>query len=309
MISIPALRVENLSKSYANPHGESEKQALQDFCLEVKRGSIFGLLGPNGAGKSTLINILAGIVTPTSGTASIMGIDIKNDPKLAKKKIGVVPQELALDTFFPVEEALEFYAGYYGIRPENRKTKEILKALGLEDKANATPRQLSGGMKRRFLVAKAMVHSPDVLILDEPTAGVDIELRDQLWQYVLKLNKAGTTIILTTHYLEEAERLCDKIGFIDKGRLIKSDTKDNLLRELTIKELTIILNQNLEVIPQNLTKYQVAIVEKNTLQIKYNKIQDNLNQIFSDIVSCNLNIRDISIKEGSLEDLFRNIYR
>ncbi len=309
MNQAPALKVSNLSKIYGEPGASGAKQALTDFSLEIERGSIFGLLGPNGAGKSTLINILAGIVNPTSGTAEIMGVDIKQDPKLAKHKIGVVPQELALDTFFPVREALEFYAGYYGIRPKDRKTDEILKALGLEDKAKATSRQLSGGMKRRFLVAKAMVHSPDLLILDEPTAGVDIELRDQLWEYVAKLNAAGTTIILTTHYLEEAEKLCDRIGFIDNGKLIKCDTKSNLLSELTLKELKITLRQHINSIPKMLKKYQANLIDNHTIKIKYNKAQDNLNNILSDIISAGIDIRDISTHEGSLEDLFRNIYR
>lgn len=309
MNQAPALKINNLSKIYGKPGTNSAKQALIDFSLEIERGSIFGLLGPNGAGKSTLINILAGIVNPTSGTAEIMGVDIKQDPKLAKHKIGVVPQELALDTFFPVREALEFYAGYYGIKPKERKTDEILKALGLEDKANATSRQLSGGMKRRFLVAKAMVHSPDLLILDEPTAGVDIELRDQLWQYVAKLNAGGTTIILTTHYLEEAEKLCDRIGFIDKGKLIKCDTKSDLLSELTLKELKITLRQNINSIPGMLEKYKANLIDNNTIKIKYTKAQDNLNNILSDIISAGIDVKDISTHEGSLEDLFRNIYK
>ncbi len=305
----PALEIINLSKTYGQADGVHTKQALIDFSLKIERGSIFGLLGPNGAGKSTLINILSGTVTPSSGTAKIMGVDIIKDPKLAKRKIGVVPQELVLDTFFPVKEALEFYAGYYGIRPKDRKTDEILKALGLEDKANVTSRRLSGGMKRRFLVAKAMVHSPDVLILDEPTAGVDIELRDQLWEYVVKLNKEGTTIILTTHYLEEAEKLCDKIGFIDNGRLIKCDTKSNLLEELTLKELKIALRQDISTIPAIFEKYKSELINKNTIKIKYNKTQDNLNNILTDIIAAGIDIKDISTQEGSLEDLFRNLYK
>lgn len=187
-----AILLKGLTKNYG------EKKALKEVDLQVKRGSIFGLLGPNGAGKSTLINILAGTVVKTSGSAFIMGVDIEKDPQLAKYKIGVVPQEVILDSFFTIREALEIHAGYYGIRPKDRITDEILNALGLSDKAGSTSRQLSGGMKRRFMVAKAMVHSPHVLILDEPTAGVDIELREQLWEYVKKLNKLGTTIILTT---------------------------------------------------------------------------------------------------------------
>jgi len=303
-----ALNVENLSKTYSSK-GSLDKIALVDFNLKVEKGSIFGLLGPNGAGKSTLINILAGTVNKTSGKASIMGVDIDQSPKLAKTKIGVVPQEVAIDTFFPVEEALEFYAGYYGIRPQDRKTQEILTALGLKDKAKSTSRQLSGGMKRRFLVAKAMVHSPDLLILDEPTAGVDIELRDQLWDYVLKLNKQGTTIILTTHHLEEAEKLCDRIGFIDDGRLVKCDSKDNLLQDLAVKELYVILNKKITSIPKNLAKYDISVLADHKIKIKYNKNQDMLAKILADISESGLEIQDLSIIEGNLEDVFRQLYK
>lgn len=303
-----ALEIKNLSKSYKSSNNIS-KIALTDFNMDVEKGSIFGLLGPNGAGKSTVINILAGTVTKTSGEVKIMGVDIDTDSKLAKTKIGVVPQEIALDTFFPIEEALEFYAGYFGIRPEMRKTKEIIAALGLQDKAKSTARQLSGGMKRRFLVAKAMVHSPDVLILDEPTAGVDIELRDQLWDYVVKLNKMGTTIILTTHYLEEAEKLCDKIAFINKGQLIKTDTKSNLLSNLSEKELEITLSKELHETPDALNKYEIMTFGTNIIKIKYNKNQIPLSKILNDITESNLQIIDVKVNEGNLEDIFRDLYK
>jgi ABC-2 type transport system ATP-binding protein len=304
-----ALEVRNLTKIYTNRSENAIKTALSDFSLDVEQGSIFGLLGPNGAGKSTLINILSGTVRKTSGYASIMGVDIDEDPRLAKYKIGVVPQEVALDTFFPVEEALEFYAGYFGIRPENRKTKEILEALGLSEKAKSTARQLSGGMKRRFLVAKAMVHSPGLLILDEPTAGVDIELRDQLWDYVKKLNKEGTTIILTTHYLEEAEKLCDRIGFISNGKLVKCDSKQNLLLSLSHKEIIVETESKIESVPADLKKYEAEIINPNTIKIKFNKKEISLKQIIDGISSSGINISDISIKEGNLEEVFREIYR
>lgn len=303
-----ALDVKNLNKNYETKTGGAKK-GLLDFSMEVEKGSIFGLLGPNGAGKSTLINIISGTVRKTSGSVKIMGIDIDDNPKLAKYKIGVVPQEITIDTFFPLEDALEFYAGYYGIRPKQRKTKLILEALGLQDKAKALPRQLSGGMKRRFLVAKAMVHSPDVLILDEPTAGVDIELRDQLWDYVVRLNKEnGTTIILTTHYLEEAEKLCDKIAFIDSGQLIKCDTKENLISSLSNKELLIKFDLEIREVPTILQKYEAQIIDNQKLVIKFNKNQINLNKIIEDISKANLNISDISVTEGSLEDIFRKLY-
>lgn len=303
-----ALEIKNLSKTYPPTFGKEAKVALSDFTLNVERGSIFGLLGPNGAGKSTLINILAGTVRKSSGSAKIMGVDIDEDPRLAKYKIGVVPQEVALDTFFPVEEALEFYAGYFGIRPENRKTKEILNALGLMEKAKSFPRQLSGGMKRRFLVAKAMVHSPGLLILDEPTAGVDIELRDQLWEYVKKLNYQGTTVILTTHYLEEAEKLCDKIGFISDGKLVKYDSKDKLLSSLSHKEIIVRVSSAVESLPICLEKYESKILSKNTIKIKFNKNEISIQQIMSDILSSGLPISDFSLIEGNLEEIFREIY-
>lgn len=303
-----ALEIKNLSKTYPPTFGKEAKVALSDFTLNVERGSIFGLLGPNGAGKSTLINILAGTVRKSSGSAKIMGVDIDEDPRLAKYKIGVVPQEVALDTFFPVEEALEFYAGYFGIRPENRKTKEILNALGLMEKAKSFPRQLSGGMKRRFLVAKAMVHSPGLLILDEPTAGVDIELRDQLWEYVKKLNDQGTTVILTTHYLEEAEKLCDKIGFISDGKLVKYDSKDKLLSSLSHKEIIVRISSAVESLPICLEKYESEILNKNTIKIKFNKNEISIQQIMSDILSSGLPISDFSLIEGNLEEIFREIY-
>jgi ABC-2 type transport system ATP-binding protein len=302
-----ALEIKNLSKTYIS--SKNSKVALSDFSMEVEKGSIFGLLGPNGAGKSTVINILAGLVTKSSGSVKIMGVDIDEDPQLAKYKIGVVPQEITLDTFFPLRQALEFYAGYFGIKPEKRKTDEILNALGLADKANATSRQLSGGMKRRFLVAKAMVHSPDVLILDEPTAGVDIELRDQLWDYVLKLNKLGTTIILTTHYLEEAEKLCDKIAFINSGNLIRCDSKQNLLSELSMKELKLKISSDITEIPTLLEKYSPVLQSSRDIKITYNKEEVKLTDIISDIAKSNLEIADLNIHDGKLEDLFRNLYK
>ncbi|MDX1923947.1 MAG: ABC transporter ATP-binding protein [Rickettsiaceae bacterium] len=304
-----ALEIKKLTKTYQGVGIQPPKKALIDFSLEVEQGSIFGLLGPNGAGKSTLINILAGMVRKTSGRAKIMGIDIDQNPKLAKSHIGIVPQEIYLDTFFSVYDSLEFYAGYFGIRPENRKTNEILDALGLIDKASSTPRSLSGGMKRRFLVAKAMVHSPPLLILDEPTAGVDLELRDQLWDYVTKLNKKGTTIIITTHYLEEAEKLCDKIGFISAGKLAFCDTKERLLSNLSQKEMKITLTSNLRDIPDNLAKYQIIKPSPNVLCIKYNKNKTAIGEIINDIGANGLQVKDISINEGSLEDIFRDFYR
>ena len=221
-----ALSIKNLTKKYQN----SNFFALDDINLKVKKGSFFGLLGPNGAGKSTIINIISNIISKDSGEIKICGKDLDQQTKEAKLKIGIVPQELIIDPFFTVYETLELYAGYYGVRKKDRRTDEILQALGLADKKHQKPRSLSGGMRRRLLVAKALVHNPELLILDEPTAGVDVELRDQLWNYVKKLNKAGTTIILTTHYLEEAEELCDEIAFLNKGKIINQGKKSKILK-------------------------------------------------------------------------------
>src|SRR6201989_742032 len=233
----PAIRIESLCKTYAGG-----KRALNDVSFDVPRGQIFGLLGPNGAGKSTLINILAGLVVKTSGQVTIWGFDIDGHPRNAKRSIGVVPQEIIFDPFFTPKETLEIQAGLYGIPPSGRKSDELLAAMHLTDKANAYSRTLSGGMKRRLLVAKAMVHSPPILVLDEPTAGGDVELRQQLWRYVRSLNQRGTTILLTTHYLEEAEELCDRIAIINHGRLVACDTTAALLRRLDNKSVTLILS-------------------------------------------------------------------
>ncbi len=235
----------------------------------------------------------------------ITGIDIDKDPEKAKYEIGVVPQEIALDTFFTVKEALEFYAGYYGIRPRERKTHEIIEALGLSDKENSTPRQLSGGMKRRFLIAKALVHSPKVLILDEPTAGVDIELREQLWDYVRKLHKNGMTIILTTHYLEEAEMLCEKIAFINNGEIVKCDYKDNLLSTLGTRNVTIELEKAVKFLPESLSKFDIELSGKILKFTLAGKMP--IGHIISEIQSSGMSISDICVTQEDLEEVFRNI--
>ena len=224
----PAIRIESLSKIYA-AKGAEPKRALDNVSFDVPRGQIFGLLGPNGAGKSTLINILAGLVVKTGGKITIWGFDIDQHPRNAKRSIGVVPQEIIFDPFFTPRETLEIQAGLYGIAPQDRKSDELLAAMHLTDKAHAYARTLSGGMKRRLLVAKAMAHSPPILVLDEPTAGVDVELRRQLWDYVRKLNAQGVTIVLTTHYLEEAEQLCDRIAIIHHGRVIANEPTRELV--------------------------------------------------------------------------------
>lgn len=301
-----AIEVKNLNKTYAATKKAGPKIALNNIDLKIKKGSFFALLGPNGAGKSTLINILAGTVKKDNGQVKISDINIDEDAAFARSKIGVVPQELLLDTFFTVRELLEIHAGYYGIRPENRKTDELMQSLGLYDKRNSLSRTLSGGMKRRLLVAKAMVHSPEVLILDEPTAGVDIELREQLWQYVKKINQQGVTIILTTHYLEEAEQLCDEIAFINHGRIVAQDNKRNLLDSLGFKELIIDTNQDVKEIPPSLKKYKIE-KEQHKFKISYCTKTTKLSDLLNDVIAAGFDINDLNIRQGDLEDVFKSI--
>lgn len=302
-----AIEITNLTKTYQKSKKSPPKEALKGINLQIKKGSIFGLLGPNGAGKSTIINILAGLVNKTSGTVKIANFDIDENPILAKFKIGIVPQELVIDPFFNVYETLEIYAGYYGIRKENRKTDEIIKALGLKDKAKATPRSLSGGMKRRLLVAKALVHSPEILVLDEPTAGVDVELRSQLWKYVRKLNDAGTTIVLTTHYLEEAEELCDEIAIINHGKVVVCEKKEKLMKMMPEnKELIVTLENDINEIPTNIAKaLNVSLKNNNQLNINYQPSQNNITEILSLLEQNQLKIADISTNQADLEGVFK----
>ena len=298
-----AIEITDLKKTYRDRKSGEEKTALHGVNLTIPRGSFFGLLGPNGAGKSTMINIMAGTVLKTSGTVKIHGYDLDNDVRRAKLSIGIVPQELVLDTFFTVRQALEITAGYYGIPKEKRRTDEIIDAMGLRDKADSPSRRLSGGMRRRLLIGKALVHTPPVLILDEPTAGVDVELRRSLWEYVRKLNKAGTTILLTTHYLEEAEELCDEIAIIHKGNIIKRDSKKALMRGVDSKEVVFTLTAPLSEVPPQLADLQASIRE-DKLVVKYQPSKAAMSEILSRIQSANLTIRDISTQEVELEDLF-----
>jgi ABC-2 type transport system ATP-binding protein len=292
-----AISIRNLNKIYSS----NKPYALKDINLDIKRNTIFGLLGPNGAGKSTLINILAGLTKKTSGSINVLGQDFDLDNTKIKYLLGVVPQEIALDNFFDVRNALEFHAGYFGIRPEMRKTEQIMQALNLADKAKSTPRMLSGGMKRRLLIAKAMVASPPILILDEPTAGVDIELRGHLWDYVLKLKEAGTTIILTTHYLAEAEKLCDEIAFINKGAIIHVDKKDNLLNTLGSKKMIIECSNIDERMLQN---YPEISVIDGGLMITFDG-KETINHILQHIISLGVEIRDIKIERDDLESIYK----
>ena len=298
-----ALSIKGLKKTYRDRKSGQEKVALHGIDLDIPRGSFFGLLGPNGAGKSTLINILAGTVVKTEGTVEIMGHNIDTDTRAAKLSIGIVPQELVLDTFFTVRQALEITAGYYGIPKNKRRTDEIIEAMGLTDKANAPSRRLSGGMRRRLLIGKALVHTPPVLILDEPTAGVDVELRRHLWEYVRQLNKAGTTVLLTTHYLEEAEELCDEIAIIHHGRIIKRDSTKALMRGVDSKEVSFTLTQPLSAVPAALSDLQASIKE-GKLVVKYQPSKAAMEEILKRLRESNLVIQDISTDEVELEDLF-----
>ena len=301
-----AIEIKNLSKTYK----KGEKVALKSIDLEIKKGSFFGLLGPNGAGKSTIINILAGLVNKSSGTVKIAGINIDENPQAAKFKIGIVPQELIIDPFFNVRETLEIYAGYFGVRKSERRTEEIIEALGLKDKANSAPRSLSGGMRRRLLVAKALVHNPEILVLDEPTAGVDVELRNQLWDYVKKLNKAGTTVLLTTHYLEEAEKLCDEIAVINRGEVIANDRTENLMKLLSSKELII---DSVDAIRPDMASLFPTLVTKflahDKFSITYDPTKIEVAEILRIIAGEKICIKDISTRQPDLEQIFRHLIR
>ncbi|MBX3494979.1 MAG: ABC transporter ATP-binding protein [Parvibaculum sp.] len=302
-----AIEARNLRKVYKASGNQPAKEALKGIDLAIPRGSIFALLGPNGAGKSTFINILAGLVIKTSGSASVWGFDIDVNPRQARASIGVVPQELSIDPFFTPAEVLEMQAGLYGVPKRERRTMEILKAMGLDDKADAYARTLSGGMRRRLLVAKAMVHNPPVLILDEPTAGVDIELRRQLWDYVKGLHARGTTIVLTTHYLEEAEALCDTIAIIDKGEVVCCEPKDQLLSRISDKRLIVRMAAPLAALPAALAGLKAELRPDGALTVQYNPAETGAMDILRSLSDAGLEIRDISTEESDLEDVFMQL--
>lgn len=302
-----AVEISGLRKIYTDKKNGA-KEALKGIDLTVPRGSFFALLGPNGAGKSTMINILAGLVLKTSGEAKICGYDIVSDMRNARRSIGVVPQELILDTFFTVREALDIHAGYYGVPKAKRRTQEIIDALGLSDKADVNSRRLSGGMRRRLLVAKALVHSPEVLVLDEPTAGVDVELRTQLWNYVRELNASGTTVLLTTHYLEEAETLCDRIAVINHGELVACDNKVNLLKTFDSKELVVTPMETLETLPLALQSLQ-AKLDSGRVVITYQPSTTSIQDILNMVSMAGISVRDLSTREADLEDVFMHLTR
>src|SRR5881275_1056045 len=297
-----AIRIDALSKTY-----QSGKQTLNEVSFDVPRGQIFGLLGPNGAGKSTLINILAGLVVKTSGTISVWGFDIDEHPRNSKRAIGVVPQEIIFDPFFTPRETLEIQAGLYGIPKDQRHSDELLAAMHLTDKANAYSRTLSGGMKRRLLVAKAMVHSPPILVLDEPTAGVDVELRRQLWDYVRKLNAQGVTIVLTTHYLEEAEQLCDRIAIIHHGRVIANEPTRELVSKAQEKAVVVTFDRDIAKVPVDDTFQNISLVDERTLEIIYRKDRVNAGQVLTALTADGLSIVDVSTRDPDLEDVFLSL--
>jgi ABC-2 type transport system ATP-binding protein len=298
-----AISIRGLEKTYAGG-----KQALKGIDLDIPRGSMFGLLGPNGAGKSTLINILAGLVNKTGGTANIWGFDIDEHPRNAKRSIGIVPQELVFDAFFTPFETLELAAGLFGVPKNQRRSMELLQAVHLADKAHVYSRTLSGGMKRRLLVAKALVHNPPVLVLDEPTAGVDIELRAQLWDYVRRLHAEGTTVVLTTHYLEEAEALCDRIAIVNQGQVVANDRTSVLLATAGDKKLTVTVDRDLTEVPAGLAA-RGELRGERVLALTYDKRTQNAGQVLAAVAAAGLGIVDVSTQEADLEDVFLELTR
>ncbi|NEX92880.1 ABC transporter ATP-binding protein [Caulobacter sp. 17J65-9] len=298
-----ALDISGLVKTYPAGKTTPEKKALKGVDLVVRRGSMFGLLGPNGAGKSTLINVLAGLTRKTSGSVKIWGRDIDERPRDARAALGVVPQELAADVFFTPKESLEVQAGLYGVPKNERRTGELLEALGLSDKANAYVRQLSGGMKRRLMVAKALVHQPPVLILDEPTAGVDVELRRQLWTYVRKLNAEGVTIVLTTHYLEEAQELCDTIAIINRGEVVACEPTGQLLQRMDTRNVVITPAEPLGVAP-SLQGFETKLRSGGAFSVTYRTGQSSVEQVLAAVRASGLHIKDLATEDPDLEDVF-----
>ena len=304
MVNQPAISVKNLNKIYGK-NSLSEKVALNNINLDIPKGSIFGLLGPNGAGKSTFINILADLVKKTSGKVNVLGVDHEKDLKTVKSSMGIVPQELNIDPFFTPYELLEIQAGLYGVSRKNRKTNQILEMLALSDKSQAYARTLSGGMRRRLLIAKAMVHDPEILILDEPTAGVDVELRYNLWDSIHLLNNKGKTIILTTHYLHEAEELCDTIAIIDKGKLVACDTKENIKSFINNKKITINYKPKYNFDISELKKMGLNIeYNANCIVINYTPNEIDFDKILQKIQEIGIEVIDMNIKESNLEDVF-----
>ncbi len=294
---VDAIKVENVSKRYG------DLQALNGVSFNIKQGEFFGLLGPNGAGKSTLISALAGLLKTDSGCLSVMGHDVVNEYRSARRSLGVVPQEIIMDPFFTVRETLEFQSGYYGVKNNASWIDELLEHLGLADKADKNMRQLSGGMKRRVLIAQALVHKPQVLVLDEPTAGVDVELRQSMWRFVRRLHREGHTIVLTTHYLEEAEELCDRIAIIDKGEVIALESKQDLLARGLGSKLLIRAKHDINDVP---APYKAALVRHEGVEIELtlNRDADSVMSILDGLRAAGIEIEYVSVLNDSLEDVF-----
>ena len=303
-----ALKVEKLTKIYSKK-SSNEIRALNNLNLEVKEGEIFGLLGPNGAGKTTFINILGGTVVKTSGKVDVWDFDLDINPRQVRASVGIVPQEVNLDPFFSPRKSLEFQAGLYGVKKDDRITDDILKLVSLESHADSYARSLSGGMKRRLLMAKALVHQPPIIILDEPTAGVDVELRKNLWENVKSLNTQGVTIILTTHYLEEAEKMCDRIGILNKGSLVALDSTVNLLERIQTKKVTFKVNKKVEINDKTLKSLQILYNRENEICVSYEKSKTNIQEIIDFIKKKNIEINDISTDDGDLEDVFLRLIK
>ena len=297
------LSVKNLNKIYSKNKSPSVN-ALNNLNLDVKEGEIFGLLGPNGAGKSTFINILAGTVIKTSGEVNVWGFNLDKNPRQVRASIGIVPQEINLDPFFSPGKLLELHAGMYGIKKKDRITDDILKLVSLENNAESYARSLSGGMKRRLLIAKALVHQPPIIFLDEPTAGVDVELRQNLWGNVKLLNKQGVTIILTTHYLIEAEEMCDRIGILSKGNLVALDSTKNLIDKIQTKIVTFSINKKINIENMSLDSLKIISNDDNKLTVSYEKSKLKIGEIISYLSKQNIKILDISTDDADLEDVF-----
>ena len=298
-----ALKVEKLTKIYSK-NSSNEIKALNNLNLEVKEGEIFGLLGPNGAGKTTFLNILAGTVIKNSGKVDVWGFDLDKNPRQVRASIGIVPQEVNLDAFFSPKDLLELQAGLYGIPKKDRITDIILKLVSLEKQANSYARSLSGGMKRRLLIAKAMVHRPPILVLDEPTAGVDVQLRQNLWNNVKTLNKQGVTIILTTHLMYEAQEMCNRIAILNKGNLVKLDTTENLLDSIKTKKIIFKVKKMITINPNDLNGIKFSYKSNNEITALYEKKKHKIDEIINQIKNAGMEIYDISTDEGNLEDVF-----
>ena len=298
-----ALKVEKLSKIYSKK-SSNEIRALDNLNLEVKVGEIFGLLGPNGAGKTTFLNILAGTVIKNSGSVNVWGYDLDKNPRQVRASIGIVPQEVNLDAFFSPKNLLELQAGLYGVKKKDRITDTILKLVSLEKQANSYARSLSGGMKRRLLIAKAMVHRPPILVLDEPTAGVDVELRQNLWNNVKDLNKQGVTIILTTHLMHEAEEMCNKIAILNKGSLVTLDTTENLLNRIKTKKIIFKVKKTITIKPEDSNGIKFYYKSKNEIIASYERKKHKIEEIINKIKNVGMEIYDISTDEGNLESVF-----